>query len=96
MQTSVHANAVFQDFHEMLTLMTSECMIFNEFSSLTRISLPCGAMWGAFRVHAKGRGGRGAGMKFTSAFHSIRYEHILFVVGESEFLFVFELSLIHI
>ena len=30
-------------FHEILTLVTSEAIIFNEFSSLTRISLPCGA-----------------------------------------------------
>ena len=30
-------------FHEILTLITSEAIIFNEFSSLTRISLPCGA-----------------------------------------------------
>ena len=30
-------------FYEILTLVTSEGVIFNEFSSLTRISLPCGA-----------------------------------------------------
>ena len=30
-------------FHEILMLVTSEAIIFNEFSSLTRISLPCGA-----------------------------------------------------
>ena len=29
-------------FHEILTLVTSEAIIFNEFSSLTRISLPRG------------------------------------------------------
>ena len=32
-----------QNSHEIFTLVTSEGIIFNEFSSLTRISLPCGA-----------------------------------------------------
>ena len=30
-------------FHEKVTLVKCEGVIFNEFSSLTRISLPCGA-----------------------------------------------------
>ena len=47
--------------HEILTLVTSEAIVFHEFSSLTRISLPCGV------ALAKGRGRRGAGMKFISA-----------------------------
>ena len=39
-QTSVHAMAVFENVSEILTLVTSEGVIFNGFSSLARISLP--------------------------------------------------------